>query len=112
MTMKSLLLTGALAVATLSIASAKSYDIVLSSPANVANNALKPGEYKLKVQGANAVFTDVDSGKTYTAPIKIENASQKFDVTAVATQKKSDADRIQSIELGGTTTRLEFSGSE
>lgn len=112
MTIKSLLLTGALAVAALSIASAKSYDIILSTPTRVANNALKAGEYKVKVEGSNAVFTDVDSGKTYSAPIKIENASKKFDVTAVGTQKKSDADRIQSIELGGTTTRIDFSDSE
>ena len=112
MTIKSLLLTGALAVATLSIASAKSYDITLSSPTQVANTALKAGAYKLKVEGSSAVFTDIRSGKTYTAPIQIENAPKKFDVTAVGTQKKSDADRIQSIELGGTTTRIEFSDSE
>ena len=112
MNIKSLLLTGALAVATLSIASAKSYDIVIGNPTKVANVALKPGAYTLKLNGSNAIFTDVDNGKHYSAPFKSENAAKKFDVTAVDTQKKADNDRIQSIELGGTNTILEFSDSE
>jgi hypothetical protein len=33
-------------------------------------------------------------------------------VTAVSTQKKNDADRIQSIELGGATTRIESGDPE
>ena len=112
MTIKSLLLTGALAVATLSIASAKSYDIVLSNPTKVANVNLKAGEYKVKLEGSNAIFTDVETGKTFTAPAKVENAPKKFDVTAVDTQKKADIDEMQAIELGGTNTKIEFSDSE
>jgi len=112
MKIKSLLLTGALAVATLSIASAKTYDIVLSNPTKAANVSLKAGEYTLKVEGTNAIFTDVETGKTYTAPVKLENATKKFGQTAVDTEKKSDVDHIQTIELGGTTTKVEFSESE
>ena len=112
MTFKSLLLTGALAVASLSIASAKSYDIVLSGPTMVAHTQLKPGEYRVKVEGTNAVFTAVENGKTYTAPAKIGTGTKKFDVTAVGTDKKPDAEHINSIELGGTNTRIEFSESE
>ncbi|HMD70832.1 MAG TPA: hypothetical protein VKF41_05780 [Bryobacteraceae bacterium] len=112
MTIKSLLLSGTLAIASLSIASAKRYDIRLTSPTKVANIALKAGEYTLKLEGANAIFTDVESGKTYTAPAKIEKAAKKFDVTAVETDKKADVEHIQSIDLGGTTTKIEFSESE
>lgn len=112
MTIKSLLLTGALSVASLSIASAKSYDIVLTGPTMVAHTQLNPGEYKVKVEGANAVFTAVETGKSYSAPAKIETAPKKFDVTAVGTEKKPDAEHINSIELGGTNTRIDFSQSE
>ena len=112
MNIKSLLITGALAVASLSVASAKSYDIVLANPTQVANQQLKPGEYKVKVEGNTAVFTDVESGKKFTAPAKIETAPKKFDLTAVGTQKKSDVEQMNSIELGGTNTKLEFSESE
>ena len=112
MTIKNLLLTGALAVASLSIASAKSYDIVLANPTKVANLQLKAGEYKVKLEGTNAVFTAVESGKSFTAPAKLQTAAKKFDMTAVDTDKKTDADHISAIELGGTNTKIEFSESE
>jgi hypothetical protein len=113
MNFKSLILTGVLAVASLSIASAKSYDIVLSGPTKVANVQLKAGEYTLKLDGNNAIFTDVESGKQFTAAAKIDApATAKYHETAVDTDKKSDMDHISAIELGGTTTRIEFSESE
>jgi hypothetical protein len=106
MTTKSLLMIGTLALA--SLTSAKSYDIVLSSPAKAGNLELQPGEYTLKLQGNNAVLTNLDSGKKFTAPVKVENAGKKFDVTAVDTTKQNGADAIQAIELGGSNTKLEF----
>ena len=112
MTIKSLMITGVLAVASLSIASAKSYDIVLSNTTKVANVQLKAGQYTLKVQGNNAVFTDQDSGKKYTAPATLQTASSKFDQTAVDSQKKDGVDQVQAIELGGTNTKLEFNATE
>ena len=112
MTIKSLLITGALAVASLTVASAKSYDIVLSSNTKVANVQLKAGEYKVKVEGNSAVFTDVDSGKKVTAPATLKTADKKFSETAVSTEKKANVDQMQSIELGGSNTKIEFSESE
>ncbi len=104
---KSLILIGALALTSL-IASAKTYDIALSSPALAGTVQLAPGEYHMKVVGNNATFTSVDSDKSYTVPVKIEQAPKKFDQTAVDTTNANGADHIQSIELGGSTTKLEF----
>lgn len=112
MTVKSLLITGALAVASLSIASAKSYDIILSSPTKVTNVQLKPGEYRVQLKGNDAVFTEVESGKKFTAPASLKTADRKYDVTAVDTDKKADADHMQAIELGGTNTKVEFNETE
>ena len=112
MTIKSLILTGALALASLTVASAKSYDIVLSSPTKVANVQLKAGEYKVTMQGNNAVFTEVESGKSVTAPATLKTADKKFSETAVSTEKKADVDQMQSIELGGSNNKIEFSESE
>lgn len=112
MTVKSLLITGTLAVASLSIASAKSYDIILSSPTQVTNVNLKPGEYTVQLKGNNAVFTNVESGKKFTAPASLKTADKKYDVTAVDTDKKNDADHMSGIELGGTNTKLEFNETE
>ncbi len=106
MTTKSLLFIGTLALA--SIASAKSYDIVLSSPVKAGNLQLGAGEYSLTVKGTNAVFTNVETGKSFTAAVKVQAASKKFENTAVDTTKENGMDAIKSIELGGSTTQLEL----
>jgi len=99
---KSLLIIGTLALA--GIASAKSYDIILSAPATAGSIQLPAGEYSLKLKGSNAVFTNVETGKSVSAAVKVENAAKKFDVTAV----DSNANQIKSIELGGSNTVLEL----
>jgi hypothetical protein len=107
MTIKSVLIVGALGLASLGIASAKSYDIILNAPAKAGATELKAGEYKLKVEGSQAVFTDANS-KTFTAPVKIDSSGKKFDHTSVDTTSGGDMDNITAIELGGSTTKIEF----
>ena len=58
MTGKSLLTLGALTLATVGLAAAKSYDIDLPTNAKAGAVELKPGEYKLKLEGSQAVLTD------------------------------------------------------
>jgi hypothetical protein len=106
MTTKSLLFIGTLALA--SIASAKSYDIVLSSPAKAGSTQLSAGEYSLKVQGTNAIFTNVETGKSFTTAVKVQAGSKKFDNTAVDTENTKSGDQIKTIELGGSNTQLEL----
>ncbi len=108
---KSLILTAAFALFT-TIASAKSYEIVLSSPTMAGNVQLAPGAYKVKVEGAQARFMNEETYKTYTAPVKVEQATQKFDQTAVDTNTQNGANRIQAIELGGSNNKLEFPATE
>jgi hypothetical protein len=92
----------------LPIASAKSYNIAFTSPTVVGSTQLPAGQYTLKVEGSNAVFTSVDSNKSVTAPVKIENVDKKYDVTSVETTVKGDVQRIDDIELGGSKTKLDF----
>ncbi len=96
-----------LALCSLGVLSAKSYSILLSSPAKVGTLQLQAGEYHVKVAGSNVIFTDHKS-KTYTTPVKIENGSKKFDDTRVESSKDGDSDRITEIDLGGSTTKLGF----
>ena len=81
MTTKSLLLIATLALA--GIANAKSYTITLSVPTKAGSVRLAAGDYSLKVQDSNAIFTNMQNGKTYTIAVKTETADKKFDVTAV-----------------------------
>ena len=103
---KTLILSGALALA--SLAFGKSYDIVLSNPTQAGAVQLKAGEYSLKIVNGQAVFTDVDSAKSFTAPVKLQTADHKFDATAVDTTKANGQEKIQTIELGGSNQQLQF----
>jgi hypothetical protein len=108
MTTRSLLIVGALTLSSLGIASAKSFDVILGAPAMAGSTELKAGEYKLKVEGTQAIFTEADGSKSITVPVKIENADHKFGQTAVETSNQNGMDNIQTINLGGSNTKLEF----
>ncbi len=108
MTAKSLLIVGAFGLASLGIASAKSYDIRLASPSMAGNTELKAGDYKLKVEGTQAVFTDVQSSKTWTATVKVASSPQKFGDTVVETTQQGEMAHINAIDLAGSNTKLEF----
>ena len=108
MTNRSLLLAGALALASFSIASAKSYDIMLTEPAQAGPVQLKAGEYHVKVEGANAVFTNVETAQKFTAPVKVEKTGKKYEQTAVETNASNGTDKVEAIELGGSDMRLDF----
>ncbi len=106
--MKSFVLAGVLAISTLSIASAKTYEITLASPTKAGTLQLKPGQYRLKVDGTNATFTNVENGKSETSPVKVVPTDKKFDTTTVDASKEGDTSTIKDIELGGSKTKLEF----
>jgi hypothetical protein len=106
MTAKSLLMVGAVTLASLGIASAKSYDIMLAAPAKAGATELKAGEYKLKVEGSQAVFTDQENSKSFSVPVQVENSGKKFNDTAVESTNRDGMDQIQAIDLGGSNTRL------
>jgi hypothetical protein len=107
MNTKSFLIAGALMLASLGIVSAKSYSFSLSSPAMAGTTQLKAGEYTVKVEGANAIFTTSNS-KQITVPVKIQHNGQKYDQTAVEVQNKDGVDTIHEIMLGGSDTKVEL----
>jgi hypothetical protein len=101
MNLKKLILglgTIALAVAS----AAGSYDVTIGQPTWVGTTQLKPGAYKLSVEGNSAVFK---SGKTVVeAPATVETIDRK----APATQVETTDSKIKQILLGGTKTKLVF----
>ena len=106
--MKKLFTVGILAVCSLTIASAKNYELTLSSLTKVGSVQLKAGQYTLKVTGTNAVFTDVETAKSFTTAVKVENGDKKFDTTRVDASKEGGTDVVKDIELGGSKTKLDF----
>jgi hypothetical protein len=74
----------------------------------VGTAKLPAGDYTLKVEGANAVFTNVDSNKSVTTPVKIETVDKKFASTSVESTQDGDTQHVTDIELGGSNTKLDF----
>jgi len=106
--MKSILMVAALAVASLSVVSAKSYEIVLNSPTMAGQTKLSAGHYLVKVNGSVAEFRNMDNSHTTTVPVKIDAAGNKFTFTAVDTKVENGVNQIESIELQDTNSKLEF----
>lgn len=106
--MKKFLVVAGLALTSLTVLSAKTYDIVLSKTTKAGTLELKAGLYKLKVDGNNAIFTDTDKGKSFTTPVKVQENDKKFNDTRVQSVKDGEVEKINEIDLGGSKTKLGF----
>ncbi len=107
MTKKSLLFLGTLALAAVAFAGPKSYNILLIAPTQAGANQLAAGEYRVQVQGSNAVFTNVENRHSFVAPVTVAT-TQKHEVTAVETKTDAGSARLTSIDLGGSSETLQF----
>jgi hypothetical protein len=95
---------GTLALALASAAS--SYKLTLFQPSMVGNTELKPGEYKLDVNGERATIKDGKS--SVEAAVKVETGNEKFANTVVRYGNGDGKYHVQEIRLGGTRTKLVF----
>jgi hypothetical protein len=50
----------------------------------------------------------VNSSKSFTTPVKVQETDKKFDDTKVQSTKDGDTDPIEEIDLGGSKTKLGF----
>lgn len=105
---KSFVLGVALSLSTLAFAATKTVTVVFDKATTIGAVTLTPGEYKVKVDGAKAVFTNNSSYKSVSTPVKVETGEKKFKDTAVDSVKTATGDSVQSITIGGTSTKLEF----
>jgi hypothetical protein len=105
--MKRTLFTCALLFAAICTASAKQYTITFAKPVQVGTVKLAAGEYKIKVDGANAVFTDTHK-KAFTAPAKVEKTDKKSPYTAAETKDVNGEEQLNIIDLDGADFKLVF----
>src|SRR5262245_49963836 len=101
---KSFVLGVALFVSSLCFAGPKSSTVMFDKATTVGNVKLAPGEYRVKVDGANAVFTNSSNYKSVSTPVKVETGEKKFKDTAVDTLNAGSDPTVTSIAIGGTTT--------
>jgi len=95
-------LTLSFGIFALAVASAASnYSVTLNTPTWVGQTQLKPGDYKVAVEGDKAVFK---SGKSTVAeaPAAVEQNAKKYTATTLDTTGA----KLQEIHVGGTTVKI------
>jgi|SRR5947207_3890991 len=92
----------------MAVAAATSFRVTLFENAVVAGTELKPGEYKLDLNGELARFS-LGKKMMVEAKVKVETDSSKFDKTSVRYANAGGKYTVQEIRLAGTSTRLVFS---
>jgi hypothetical protein len=87
--------------------SVKTYTFSITDRAVAGNAQLKPGEYHLKLDGTQVVLTD-KYGNRIDTTATVENSGRRFPDTVVFGSKADGANRILSIELGGSKSKVVF----
>ena len=87
-----------------------SYSIRLSQPAEVGGTELKPGDYKVQVEGGKATIKG--EGKTIETNVRVEDGAAKFARTSVRYDTADGKYKMEQIQVGGTKTTLIFGNSE
>lgn len=101
---KLMLSFGTLALAIASAAS--SYHFSIFQASFVAGKELKPGDYKMELNGDKAM---IKVGKqTVEAAVKVENGNEKFSETSVRYANTGGKMTVQEIRIGGTNTKVVF----
>ena len=108
MSVKHSLMAAVLCLSSVGLVHAKSHSVILSEPAMAGNIQLPAGEYEVKLPGNNAVMTNVDKDKTFTAPVSVVSDPAKHDRTALLTDQAGGESHIQAIEFGKSHTKLVF----
>jgi len=94
------------ALAGAAIVSAATHRVTLFEESVVNGTALKPGDYKLVVEGDKATLS---RGKqSVQAPVSIQKGDAKFASTSVRYNVGDGKQRVQEIRLGGTDTKVVF----
>jgi hypothetical protein len=106
--LKSIVLAAALGLASMTIASAKSYNVVLSAPTAAGAAQLPAGSYKIDVTTHYATFTNLENKKSVMVLYRLNSTPTTYDRTAVDLKSDGSAQRIESIELENSGSKLEF----
>jgi hypothetical protein len=89
---------------------ADSYRVTLFQPSVINGETLKPGDYKVEVNGDRATIKG--NGAKVEASIKTEPVEDKYSTTSVRYLKSDGAMRVEEIRLGGTKTKLVFNPAD
>ena len=89
-------------VALIAMAKTKRYEVVLATAVQAGSMQLQAGTYQMEVEGGTAVFY-LKNKEVCKVVVKTEEVAKKIEMT---TYETSGGNKLTSIELGNTNTRL------
>ena len=96
-----------IAMVAVSLASAKTYTFTVAGRTEAGAAQLKPGEYRLKLDGPDVVLTD-NEGRRIDVNLKLEEVDQKVSATSIFTSDADGMPRIVAIQFAGSKVRVVF----
>jgi hypothetical protein len=97
-----------LALAGLSFAGTKSYDVTFSAPAVLGSAQVESGQYKISVDGSKVTLINSGTRKSVETNATVQTSEKKFNETTVQSKRVDGKDLVDEIQLGGTKTALDF----
>lgn len=84
----------------------KTHTIMLHNPTSIGGTELKPGTYKMQIEGETVTITN--GKQSATSNVKVEEADEKFSRDSVRYTEADGKMKVREIRVGGSNTRLVF----
>jgi hypothetical protein len=92
----------------LAAGAASHYTVTISEPAEIGAQSVKPGEYRVEVEGSKATLKG--AGTSVETAVRVVEGDAKFPRTSVRYDIAGGKYRLDQIQIGGTRTTLIFGG--
>ncbi|MCL4783059.1 MAG: hypothetical protein KJZ70_08510 [Bryobacterales bacterium] len=106
---RSILTVLALIILAAGIASATTHTITLYSKTTLDGQELKPGNYKVEIEGKKVTITN--GKKTIEPEASVEDGGETYAKTSIRYHEADGKKAIREIRIGGTNTKLTFTPS-
>jgi hypothetical protein len=93
-------------IAALAVCFAHTYQVQVYQKAEVGNQVLQPGTYKVFLNDAEDKMTISQGKVSVEVPIKVEIEKKKFDTTTMRVVDENGKPMVREIRLGGSNKRL------
>ena len=97
-----------LAIAGLSFAGTKSYEVTFDAPAVLGPMEIESGQYKLSFDGSKVTLVNENTRKSFETTATVQTSGKKFNDTVVESKRDGGKLLVDEIQLGGTKTALDF----
>jgi len=87
-------------------AMASTHSLTLHAPTEIGGTELKPGKYKMEINGEKLTITN--GRKTAETTVKVEESTEKFSKDSIRYVEANGEMKVREIRVGGTNTRLVF----